>query len=98
MAHVELAPEVAEDLKQILEHLCQHEAADVPRRMAELVDAMSVLESNPLMGRQVRDGLRELVIGREARGYIALYRYVSEVDTIFVLAVKSQREAGYRGE
>jgi toxin ParE1/3/4 len=34
-------------------------------------------------------------MGRGSRGYIALYRYVVEVDTVFVLAVRSQREAGY---
>jgi toxin ParE1/3/4 len=36
----------------------------------------------------------ELVIGRGSRGYVALYRYVPEIDTVFVLAVRSQREAG----
>jgi hypothetical protein len=41
--------------------------------------------------------MRELVIGRDARGYVALYRYAPEIDTVFVLAIRSQREAGYRG-
>lgn len=40
--------------------------------------------------------LRELVIGRDARGYVVLFRYVQEIDTVFVLAIRSQREAGYR--
>jgi toxin ParE1/3/4 len=35
------------------------------------------------------------VIGRRAHGYVALYRNVAEVDTVFVLAVRSRREAGY---
>jgi len=35
------------------------------------------------------------VIGRRSRGYVALYRYFAEIDTVFVLAVRSQREAGY---
>ena len=38
---------------------------------------------------------RELVIGRGSRGYLALYRYVAEIDTVFVLALRSQRETGY---
>ena len=42
-----------------------------------------------------RIGCRELVIGRRAHGYLALYRYVAEIDTVIVLAVRSQREAGY---
>jgi hypothetical protein len=29
------------------------------------------------------------------RGYVALYRYVEQADTVFVLAIRSQREAGY---
>ena len=38
----------------------------------------------------------ELVIGRAARGYVALYRYLMEIDTVFLLAVRSQREVGYK--
>lgn len=40
--------------------------------------------------------MRELIIGRGSRGYVALYRYVPEIDTVFVLAIRSQREAGYK--
>ncbi len=56
-----------------------------------------MLAQNPLIGRPASDGKRELVIGRQSRGYVALYRYVEEIDTAFVLALRSQREAGYRG-
>jgi hypothetical protein len=45
--------------------------------------------------RSVHAGKRELVIGRHSHGYVALYRYVVEIDTVFVLALRSQREAGY---
>lgn len=37
----------------------------------------------------------EYMIGRHARGYVALYRYIAEIDTVFVLALRGQREAGY---
>jgi hypothetical protein len=43
----------------------------------------------------VQDGKRELVIGRAKRGYVALYRYVAAIDTVFVLALRVQRESGY---
>jgi hypothetical protein len=36
------------------------------------------------------------VIGRGARGYVALHRYLSEIDTVFVLAVRGPWEAGDR--
>ena len=41
------------------------------------------------------DELRELVIGKRTHGYVALYRYVAALDTVFVLALRSQRETGY---
>jgi toxin ParE1/3/4 len=44
----------------------------------------------------VKGGKRELVIGRGSRGYVALYRYVPEMDIVFILALRSQREAGYK--
>jgi toxin ParE1/3/4 len=96
MARIELAPEIGDDFDRILEHLERHEIADKSLRIAEIIHAISVLEHNPLIGRPARSGLRELVIGRRSRGYVALYRYVAEIDTLFVLAVRSQREAGYK--
>ena len=40
-------------------------------------------------------GKRELVTGRKGRGFVALYQYIDVIDTVFILAVRSQREAGY---
>jgi toxin ParE1/3/4 len=94
MSRVELAPEVGDDLDRILEHLFQHQVADAPSRIEDIIRAIDVLERNPLIGRPVRADLRELVIGRRARGYVALYRYVAELDTVFVLAIRGQKEAG----
>jgi plasmid stabilization system protein ParE len=98
MPRIELAPEVGDDLDRILDHLAGHEVDDIPARIREIIEAISVLEHNPLIGRPSEKGKRELVIGRRSHGYIALYRYVPEVDTVFVLALKSQREAGYTRE
>ena len=95
MTRVELAPEIGEDFERILEHLAQHDADDTPARIEEIIQAISVLEQNPLIGRPVYGNKRELVIGRRTRGYVALYRYVAEIDTVFVLALRSQREGGY---
>ncbi|MFA5123979.1 type II toxin-antitoxin system RelE/ParE family toxin, partial [Zavarzinia sp.] len=64
-------------------------------RVREIIEALNVLEHNPLIGRPLTNDKRELVIGRRSRGYVALYRYVAEIDTVFVLALRSQREAGY---
>ena len=55
-----------------------------------------MLETNPLIARPARRSRRELIIGRPTRGYIALYRHVSEIDTVFILGLRSRREAGYK--
>ena len=46
----------------------------------------------------VKDGKRELVIGCITQGYLALYRYVAAIDTVFVLAIRAQREDGFKRE
>jgi plasmid stabilization system protein ParE len=95
MSRIELAPEVGDDFDRILSHLVEHEATDAKSRIEDILRAIDVLERNPLIGRRVRADLRELVIGRREGGYVALYRYVSELDTVFVLAIRGRKEAGY---
>ena len=95
MSRIELAPQVGEDLERIFEHLDSHDVENIDARIREIIEAIDVLDNNPLIGRPVDADMRELVIGRRSRGYVALYRYVAEIDTVFVLAVRSQREAGY---
>lgn len=95
MARVELAPEVGDELHRILDHLLLHQVTQAASRIDEIIKAIDVLEHNPLIGRPVPVDLRELVIGRRSRGYVALYRYVEDLDTVFVLAIRAQKEAGY---
>ncbi len=95
MSRIELAPEVRDDFDRILAHLADHDSADAPLRIGEIIKAIAVLEQNPLIGRPAYADTRELVIGRRSHGYVALYRYIPEIDTVFVLALRSQREAGY---
>lgn len=57
---------------------------------------VQILTHSPQIGRPVKGGKRELVIGRASRGYLALYQYVGAMDTSFVLVVRSQREVGFK--
>lgn len=95
MASIESAPEVFDDFDRIFDHLSQFDVGAVPSRIGEILQAVQILSTSPLIGRPAKGGKRELVIGRGSRGYVALYRYVPEVDTVFLLAIRSQREAGY---
>ena len=90
-----MAAEIQNDFDRIIDHLAEHTVEDAPGRIREIIQAIDVLQHNPLIGRPVSADTRELVIGRRARGYVALYRYVEQADMVFVLAIRSQREAGY---
>ena len=98
MARIELVPEVFDDFDRFFDHMAKFEVEDAPERIGELVQAIQLLAHSPLIGRQIKGGKRELVIGQGIRGYVALYRFVTDIDTVFVLAVRSQRESGYKRE
>ncbi len=98
MSRIEIAPEVGDDFDRIFDHLAQHDLEHAAARIGEIIQALNVLETNPFIGRPTAKNTRELIIGRGSRGYVALYRYVAELDTVFVLAVRSQKEAGYKRE
>jgi len=95
MSRIELASEVADDFERILDHLTQYQIENPALRIREIIEAINVLEHNPMIGCPANNDKRELVIGRRSHGYVALYRYVNQIDTVFVLAVRSQLEAGY---
>lgn len=93
MARIELAPGVFDDFERILGHLDRHGSVGGPSRVEAILLAIDLLAHSPLVGRPVRDGLRELVIGTSARGYVALYRYAANLDEVTVLAIRAQRES-----
>lgn len=96
MAQIRLALEVQEDFDRIVEHLVRHKVAHPERRIEEIIEAIDVLAAHPTIGRPAGPHYRELVIGEDRHGYLALYRYYEEVGLVFVDAVRSQREAGYK--
>lgn len=95
MARVRLVPAVLDDLDWIVAHLREHEVEDATVRVEQFVGALDVLSGNPLIGRPAGDDRRELLMGRDAHGYVALYRNLPVIDTALVLAIRAQRGAGY---
>lgn len=61
----------------------------------EIVDATSVLQRHPLIGRPAPHDLRELVISKGRSGSVALYRFLPAKDRIDILAIRHQRECGF---
>lgn len=56
-----------------------------------------LLQTSPNLGRPIPElpELRELVIAFGESAYLALYRYDTADDAVYVLALRQQREAGY---
>ncbi|MBN8754745.1 MULTISPECIES: type II toxin-antitoxin system RelE/ParE family toxin [unclassified Variovorax] len=96
MVRIELAPEVFDDIDRFIDHMIQHEVASVQDRVEEIIQALEILSHSPLIGRPVKNGKRELIIGKGRSGYVALYRYLADIDTVFVLALRAQREFGFK--
>jgi len=68
------------------------------RRSGQAIERQfTLLETNPDIGRPVDDlpELRELVVAFGESGYIALYRHEPDTDTVYILAFRHQKEAGY---
>jgi len=93
---------ITEGAAQGLEHCRAFLAEKNPqaaRRAGQAIERQFIqLETNPNIGRPLNDlpELRELVIEFGDSGYVALYLYQREIDTVYVLAFRHQKEAGYR--
>jgi plasmid stabilization system protein ParE len=95
VAQVVLSRHLQGDFDRIFDYLFEHVPETALERVEAIIAALDVLEASPLIGRPVENGKRELVISTGASGYLALYRFVPELDTVFVLGVRSQRELGF---
>jgi plasmid stabilization system protein ParE len=74
-------------------------APQAASRAAQAIDQhFRLLETSPEIGRpdpEAPDLLRELIIPFGDAGYVALYRHEPDDDTVYVLAFRHQKEAGY---
>lgn len=89
-----MARAVRDDFDRIFDFLFDHAPELAAIRVEPIMAALDVLQTSPLIGRPAMFGQRELVIATGASGYLALYRYDPANDTVFVLAIRSQRESG----
>ncbi len=95
MTTIRFADDVAADYDRIVDRHSRDDAGSGLDRLADIRSAIAVLASNPLIGRRLPSGLRELIIGRCTRGYIALYRYADALDQVTIVGIGAQKESGY---
>lgn len=96
MAAVTYSARALADLDRLFDFLVAENPNAAAAAAAVIVDAVTILERHPYVGRPVRGRLRELVISYGRTGYVALYRVAARGDRVEILAIRHQREAGYR--
>jgi len=95
VAQVVYSARALENLARSLEFL-RSENPDAAIAAADAIEsAVNTLAAHPHVGRRVEGDIRELVISFGATGYLALYRFVVQLDEVRVLALRPQREIGY---
>ena len=85
------------DLERLSDFLLETDLQAAQDTTALILDALEILVQHPEIGRKVHFGQRELVISRGRTGYLALYRFLPHIDRILLLALRHQRESGYKG-
>lgn len=95
MARLIYAEHALGDLERLADFLTDTDPALAATTIDLIAGAVSVLADHPLIGREVEQGLRELVISRGRTGYVALYSLEARGDVVLVLTIRHQRESGY---
>ena len=96
MTHVLVSARAQADIERLCDFLLERLPHEAARTAALIAHGLEILKQHPEIGRPAIEGLRELVISRGNTGYLALYKYEEEADTVLVLAIRHQREAGYK--
>ena len=90
-------PEALRDVQRCYRCLAPGNPLAAIRAVRAIREGMQILAAHPAVGRPVETmdpAFREWPIGFGDSGYVALYRL--DENTAVVLAVRHQREAGYR--
>lgn len=92
-----VTPGAARGLERCRQFLAQKSPAASRRAAQAILRQFGLLATQPGVGRPHEDepALRELMVDFGDTGYAALYRYDPQADTVFILAFRHQREAGY---
>lgn len=97
MTELVYAEQALLDLERLSDFLLQTDPHAAQDTAVLVFEALEILTQHAEIGRKVHFGQRELVISRGRTGYLALYRFLPHIDRIVVLALRHQRESGYKG-
>lgn len=96
MARVVYSAQALDHLERAIEVQRTQDPRAAERAAHAIVSAIDHLSAHPLMGARIDGETRELVISHGESGFIALYRFVVPRGEVRVLAIRHQREIGFR--
>jgi len=95
MPQLAYTAQALDDLDRLAGFLAVEDPSSAERTAELVMQALEILEAHPLIGPEIGNGLRELVISRGQTGYVALYSYQPSRDRVLVHALRHQREVGF---
>ncbi|MBA3392226.1 MAG: type II toxin-antitoxin system RelE/ParE family toxin [Deltaproteobacteria bacterium] len=95
MAKIVFTKEAFADFERVFDFYAPDDPALARAQVVAIRDAIKILGHHPLIGRLVKQGLRELVISIGKTGFLALYRYIPRRGQVSILRIRHQRELDY---
>lgn len=99
MPRLIITERAAQGLERCRRFLTEHDPQASIRAASAISDAFSQLQQNPESGRIVPGShtpdLQELIIPFGRTGYVGLYHFDKREQSVFLLAFRHQKEAGY---
>ena len=90
------------DLVRLAQFLREKDPELGKRVVVTILEGIGRLQALPTLGKSAGDDrrpyLRELKMRFGAAGYVALYEYTPDSDTVTIAAVRHFREAGYKAD
>jgi toxin ParE1/3/4 len=95
MIDVRLAESAQPDIQRIWDFYAQIDSDLPSRAIAALFSGLDILKAHPEVGEQIEAGLRQLRIKFGGSGFVALYQYNPIAESVWILRIRHQREAGF---
>ena len=96
MSHLRLTEAAIADISRLRRFLIDKNPRAAQRAVAAIRERLIAVTEAPQAGRPVPnlDPFREILIPFGDGGYLARYRYDESTDTVYVIAIRHQREIG----
>lgn len=103
MPHIVFTDRAKGDLVRLADFMREKDPATGKRVIKTILEGTGKLSSFPAIGKPVKDCealpyARELVIAFGSAGYNVLYEYAPNSDHVIVVAIRHNREAGYKSD